>query len=123
MSQANSAPPAATDLWIFVREFARAPIRTGAIAPSSRRLATTVTAVVPERGDPVVVELGPGTGAFTEQIQRRLGGRGRPLAIELTSGLAELVGRRFPEVGVVPGNAAQPPDILSRHGIERADVV
>jgi phosphatidylethanolamine/phosphatidyl-N-methylethanolamine N-methyltransferase len=121
MKQGKTTPPVTGDYWRFVREFARAPMRTGAIAPSSRRLATTGAAAVPEQGDPVVVELGPGTGAFTEEIQRRLSGRGRHLAIELNPELADLVRRRFPTVGVVAANALDLPRILA--GLEQADIV
>ena len=71
---------------LFLRQFLRSPITTGAIAPSSRYLAAAVTAPIPERGDPVVVELGPGTGSFTAEIQRRLGGRGRHIAVEINPG-------------------------------------
>jgi phosphatidylethanolamine/phosphatidyl-N-methylethanolamine N-methyltransferase len=122
MTSAKTAPTA-SDYWLFVREFVRAPIRTGAIAPSSRRLAETVSAIVPEEGDPVVVELGPGTGAFTGEIQDRLGGRGRHVAVELNAELAELVGRRFPKVEVVSADAKDLQRILAERDLGRADAV
>ena len=50
---------------LFVREFVRSPLRTASIVPSSSRLAEQMVAALPAEGDPVVVELGPGTGAFT----------------------------------------------------------
>src|SRR5688572_24736096 len=48
----------------FIREYLRHPLRTAAILPSSSSVAREMAAV-PAHGDPVVVELGPGTGAFT----------------------------------------------------------
>lgn len=60
----------------------------------------------PAGGDQVVVELGPGTGVFTEAIQHRLVGRGRHLAIELNPAMAAYVSRRCPGVDVVTGTAA-----------------
>jgi phospholipid N-methyltransferase len=104
-------------------EFLRSPVRTGAIAPSSRRLSEAVTVPVPERGDPVVVELGPGTGPFTAEIQRRLDGRGRHLAIEINPRLATRLGARHPGVEVVTDNATRLPDLLAERGVEAADVV
>lgn len=86
-------------------------------------MAAAATASVPERGHPTVVELGAGTGAFTEEIQRRLRGRGRHLAVELNPELAKLLTLRFPAVGVVAENAAELPRILAKHDIRRADVV
>lgn len=107
----------------MLREFLRSPIDTGAVAPSSRRLGTAVTAPVPELGHPVVVELGPGTGAFTGIIQELLGGRGRHLAIEINPQLAEMLRDRFPYVEVLTEQAAALPRLLAERGHEEADVV
>lgn len=79
-------------------------------------------APIPERGEPVVVELGPGTGAFTGPIQRRLGGRGRQLAIELNGRLAGMLAERYPDVEVLCADAAELPRLLAERGL-RADVV
>lgn len=67
----------------FLLEFVRDPLTVGAIAPSGAALARVATAAVPRTGSPVVVELGPGTGAFTGAIQRRLAGRGLHIAVEV----------------------------------------
>ncbi|GLY99430.1 SAM-dependent methyltransferase [Actinoplanes sp. NBRC 103695] len=107
----------------FLREFLRNPLTVAAVAPSSERLADTVTAPVPHTGSPVVVELGPGTGSFTAAIQRRLGGRGRHLAVEINSRFAAPLAMRYPRVDVVLGDAARLRDVLDRRGIGRADVI
>jgi phospholipid N-methyltransferase len=85
---------------VLVREFVRRPTVAGAIAPSSHQLAEAVVAPIPARGDPVVVELGPGTGAFSRLIQDRLDGRGRHIAVEINPRLAEVISRRHPAVEV-----------------------
>lgn len=108
---------------IFLREFLRSPARTGAIAPSSRRLGEAIVAPIPESGDPIVVELGPGTGAFTTVIQEKLAGRGRHLAIELNPALATMIAERHPGVDVINGNAADLPQLLAERGIDHVDVV
>src|SRR5262245_47090702 len=51
---------------------------------------------VPLRGQPVVVELGPGTGPMTHAIRQRLAGRGRHLAVELNPRMARLLAGRCP---------------------------
>ncbi|WP_338677751.1 SAM-dependent methyltransferase [Streptomyces sp. SCSIO 30461] len=108
---------------LFLREFIRSPLMTGAVMPSSPELARQMTLSVPERGNPVVVELGPGTGPVTDAIQRRLSGRGKHLAIEMNPHLAEVVARRFPEVDVILGDATSLPRQLAVRGLTAADVI
>ena len=108
---------------IFIREFLRHPFRTAAIMPSSKTVARQMASAVPTEGDPVVVELGPGTGAFTAEIQRRLGGRGRHLAVELNERFAAPLRDRFPGVDVAVGDAVQVRQILDERGVDSADVI
>ncbi|WP_084599011.1 class I SAM-dependent methyltransferase [Actinoplanes subtropicus] len=114
-------PP--TDFSAFAGQLVRSPAQIGAIAPSSRHLARAVCSPVPERGQPVVVELGAGTGPFTAEIQRRLDGRGRHLAIEVNATLAKLLRDRYPRVEVIQHDAAHLRQLLDERGIDRADVV
>ncbi|SEH03414.1 Phospholipid N-methyltransferase [Nonomuraea solani] len=111
------------DTALFLGQFLRSPGKIGAVAPSSRRLAAAVCAPIPERGEPIVVELGPGTGSFTAEIQRRLDGRGHHLAVELNEPLAKLLAERYPAVDVAQADAAQLDDLLGQRGLGQADVV
>jgi phospholipid N-methyltransferase len=111
------------DALLFIGQFIRSPALVGAVAPSSRRLARAATATVPESGDPVVVELGPGTGPFTAMIQERLDGRGVHLAVEINRPLAERLARRFPGCDVVLADAVSLPELLAERGLSSADVV
>lgn len=86
-------------------------------------LAAQAVTPVPGTGDPVVVELGPGTGAFTGLIQERLGGRGYHLAVEVDPAFASAVRRRYPRVDVVVGDAIRLPGVLALRGLPPADVV
>ncbi|MEE1790664.1 methyltransferase domain-containing protein [Streptomyces sp. BE308] len=112
-----------SDTGVMLHEFLRSPLQVGAVAPSSRRLAAAVTAPVPEAGDPVVVELGPGTGAFTGMIQELLGGRGHHVAVEINPRLADSLRRRFPRVEVLTADASRLPRLLAECGHGTADVV
>jgi phospholipid N-methyltransferase len=107
----------------FVREFTKSPARTGSMLPSSRWVADRMAAPVPERGDPVVVELGPGTGAFSAAVDRRLAGRGHHIAVELNSEFAGQLARRFPALDIAVGDAAQLPELLASRGLATADVI
>ncbi|MEU9888937.1 methyltransferase domain-containing protein [Sphaerisporangium sp. NPDC051011] len=107
----------------FLREFLRAPFTVGAVAPSGVPLADLVTAPVPRDGGPLVVELGPGTGAFTAIIQRRLAGRGHHLAIEVNERFAERLASRYPRVEVAVADARALAETLAERGHHQADVI
>ncbi|MGI5132591.1 class I SAM-dependent methyltransferase [Pseudonocardia sp. CA-107938] len=107
----------------FLREFIRDPLHTAAVAPSSPALAAAMTATVPVDGAPTVVELGPGTGAFTAAIAARTAGRGRHIAIELHPEWATLLQERFPHVEVVRGDVRELDDILADRRVPPADAV
>ncbi|MET9452509.1 class I SAM-dependent methyltransferase [Streptomyces cinerochromogenes] len=95
----------------------------GAVAPSPHHLARAVCSPLPERGEPVVVELGAGTGSFTGEIQRRLGGRGRHLAVEIDPVLAQHLRHRHPGAEVIQNDAVGLRQLLDERGIDGADVV
>jgi phosphatidylethanolamine/phosphatidyl-N-methylethanolamine N-methyltransferase len=58
------------DIRLFISEFRNNWINTGAIAPSSSRLAKAIVNPMRQRPqNPIaILEVGPGTGAFTQQI-------------------------------------------------------
>lgn len=110
------------DAGVFLREFARAPARTASLVPSSAALGELCATAVPEHGDPVIVELGAGTGTITTALAQRLGGRGFHLAVELNPSLAARAARRCPGVDVRCADATEVPQILAARGLV-ADVV
>jgi len=119
--QAEEVSPGPRHLQTFLAAAARNPQTVGAVAPTSARLAERLAGVVPAVGEPVVVELGPGTGPITAAVQRRLAGRGRHLAVELDPILAQHVAREHPSVEVVVGDAAVLGDLLAERDIVDVD--
>jgi phosphatidylethanolamine/phosphatidyl-N-methylethanolamine N-methyltransferase len=107
----------------FLSEFLRDPFTVAAVAPSGARLADLITATVPRTGDPVVVELGPGTGAFTAAVQHRLAGRGHHLAVEINERFAGPLATRYPNVDVAVADARRLPELLAERGHRHADVI
>lgn len=89
----------------FVEAFIREPLTVGSFWPSSETLSRVVVDSCDFRPDDTVVELGPGTGAFTEPLLQRLDQRGRLLALEITATNIALLRRRFPRCRVIHDSA------------------
>jgi len=88
----------------FLGAWIREPAATGAISPSSRRLAALMTEGLQPDGGPVL-ELGPGTGAFT----RAMLARGLPerelVLVESNPRFAALLRRQHPQARVLQMDA------------------
>lgn len=98
----NKKPAPALD---FFQVFAANPLSVGAIAPSSRKLAHAM--IQDLRLDPGegVLELGPGTGAITAQIQQILPEPEAYLGIERQPKFTLLLKRSFPDLAFITGSA------------------
>lgn len=94
----------AVDDFAFFRAWLKSPLRVAAVLPSGRALAAAITAEIGPHSAPVI-ELGPGTGAFT----RALVGRGVPESrlalIEAGPDFADLLRQRYPAAEVLCMNA------------------
>jgi phospholipid N-methyltransferase len=107
----------------FLAAIVRSPATVGAVAPSSPHLAARLAAVVPAAGEPVVVELGPGTGSVTAVIECRLRGRGRHLAVEIDPVLANYLRTEYPGVEVLVGDAMELERLFAEYHVAAVDVV
>jgi len=119
-----SAGAVLADYRKFAARAVRHPGQVGAVAPSSPHLAREMAAIVPSSGtEPVVVELGPGTGALSRGVRERLPSGGRHLAVEIDDGMVEHLRTELPWLQVVQGDAAELRTLLSDAGIESVDAV
>lgn len=119
----RSRPSVVADYRTFVTRAVRNPGLVGAVAPSSPILAREMAAVVPSSGKPVVVELGPGTGALSPAVADRLPSGGRHLAIELDAGMVEHLRASAPWLEVVQGDAADLVRLLEQADVGSVDAV
>jgi len=107
----------------FLRSFFANPLRMGAAFPSSPALAGQITNPIDFARARVIVELGPGTGAFTHMLVQRAHPACRVLALELDPRLADFVASRFPRVEVINAAAQTLPQVLAARGIDAVDAV
>ena len=89
----------------FVEAFIREPLVVGSLWPSSSSLSRAVVSSCDFKTGASVVELGPGTGAFTELLLKRLAGRGRLLAIEISDTNVGVLRRRFAQCEIIHDSA------------------
>jgi len=111
------------DAWLFLKELARQPSQIGAIASSSRYLADVITSDIGLESADVVVEYGPGSGAFTDTIHRRMPADAEYLAVEQSSEMTRVFRQRFTDVNLYQGSVADLNDgALQRHGLKPGTV-
>jgi phospholipid N-methyltransferase len=110
-----------TEIQAFAREFLRDPLNVAALVPSFAPLCRQAAAPLPETGDPVVLDLGAGTGQVTDVIQEKLGGRGRHIAVEFNPRMAAILAERHPKVEVLCDDAHAVVERLLAEGV-RSDL-
>ncbi|TAG11029.1 MAG: hypothetical protein EAZ42_02095 [Verrucomicrobia bacterium] len=94
------------ELAAFALAWLRAPLKVGAVVPSSRHLARAITReLTAEMGN--IIELGPGTGVFTRAILARGVPAENLCLLENDHQLAGRLIKKFPGVKVVSGCASE----------------
>ena len=106
------------DAWTFFRQWLRNPRAIAALSPSSRQLARLMIDQLPT-GARHIVELGGGTGVFTEALLEHGIEPDNLLVVELNEELHQLLSQRFPGVRVVCGDAQELGAIVRDGGFAR----
>jgi phospholipid N-methyltransferase len=107
----------------FLREFISQPGSIGAVTPSGKVLASRMLDGISLDRSSVVVELGPGTGAFTAEVLKRISPDARFLAVEKNPTFVRKLEKHFDEIEIIEGNASELVSILDEKGIEQVDTV
>lgn len=97
--------------------------QTGALAPSSPFLANLIAGQANLDQGREFLEIGPGTGVFTEELIRRLHPQARLTLIEKSESFAKLLRARFPELIIIEGCATELRQQLAGHAIHQMDSV
>jgi phospholipid N-methyltransferase len=95
-----------SDYYRFFRSWVTNPLRVAAVAPSGESLSRLMTMEVSPTDGPVL-ELGPGTGAFTRALLDRGVDEGDLTLVEYGSDFARLLQFRFPRARILWMDASQ----------------
>ena len=106
-----------------MRAFFAHPGTIGAVAASSRKLAQAMVDQTLQPTDRVIVEYGPGTGAFTQEILSRKSPDATFLAIELHTDFADLFQQRYPGVTLCRDSVENLPSILQHRRLDAVDCI
>lgn len=110
------------DSLMFLGQMAKRWRTTGAVLPSGRRLSRAMADAVGEVADgQVILELGPGTGVFSRELQKRYP-KARIVAVEVNDDFAARLEANVPGITVVRGCASKLLDHLSKLGLARENV-
>jgi phosphatidylethanolamine/phosphatidyl-N-methylethanolamine N-methyltransferase len=100
----------------FLKQYFRKPSNTGAVAPSSKKLAQLMVKHLDLEAHDVVVELGPGTGVFTSELLEQGVRPENLILIEFNATFAKFLREAFPKVRIVEGDAGDLPQLLGNLG-------
>ena len=106
---------------LLFSRFLRSPRTVGAVTASSRALAEAMLNGLDLEGARRVVELGPGTGAFTSAIIERLGPDATFLAIDIDPEFVRQIQKRWPEVECICESAESLAAIVEARGMRPVD--
>lgn len=93
------------DALLFFRAWLCAPLRVASVTPSGRALSSLMTAEISTQTG-TVIELGPGTGVFTEALLRRGVAEENLVLVEYGAEFANQLSDRFPAAKTVRMDAA-----------------
>ncbi|MEM5014811.1 rRNA adenine N-6-methyltransferase family protein [Metabacillus indicus] len=110
----------------FLLEYINKPRSTGALLPSSQKLAERMTEAIDFQTADFIIEYGPGTGVFTEKLikKRRVGTR--ILLIEQNKVFSRLLKDKYGHVKdlvIVNGSAENTSYYMKKYGFKRADYI
>ena len=107
----------------FIKAFLKHPTKTGAIAPSSVGLSELITDTADLSEASAVIELGPGTGVFTEKIIQKIPEGTVFIAIELNVDFVQATRDRCPDVEIHHDSATNARQYLEAHDLDHCDCI
>ncbi len=110
----------------FLKQYIKDPRKIGAVAPSSRRLADSMMQPVDFQSASCIVEFGPGTGVFTDELLRRRKKDTLLVLIEQNMTFCRMLRKKYrgqKNMKIVHGSAENTVSILKKCGCAHADYI
>ncbi|WP_336882880.1 class I SAM-dependent methyltransferase [Priestia koreensis] len=110
----------------FVGEYIKHPRVVGAVMPSSKALAKQMIRTMPFQDVRCIIEYGPGTGVFTEEIIRRKASRTIFLVIETNPQFHAILKEKYQNiknVHIIHGSAEHVNEYVEKYEIEAVDYI
>lgn len=92
---------------LFLKQLIRNPKSLGALVPSSQMLADFICGHVPTAENHLVVEVGAGTGRFTQGLLKAGIKPENLVVLEIDPIMCSFLRKNFPHINVIEGNANQ----------------
>ncbi len=111
---------------IFFLEYLKHPAKIGAIAPSGKWLAKKMVESIPFDACNCIVEYGPGTGAFTEEIIKGKKRETTFLVIEQNESFYNMLKSKYanvPNLILIHGDAGDVEKYLTDYHVESVDYI
>lgn len=110
------------DFLVFFRRFIAEPGRVGSIIPSSRFLCERMLSRINWAATDVILELGPGTGVFTQRIHQCIRPGTRYMLVERDAQFRAMLQSRFPDIPIRE-EATRLRHYLEELNLGKADVI
>lgn len=109
----------------FWKQFLKSRREIGSVTPSSRHLTKGILDKIDFSEDRIIVELGPGTGVFTQTMLDKLSPNSKLVVIELNDEMFHLLDKKINDdrVLLVHGSATLMKDVLLEHGLNHVDYI
>ena len=109
----------------FIKQFWKDKKMIGSMVPSSKYLAAKMLDHIPFKNTKLIIELGPGTGIFTEKIIQKLDVTTQLIVLELNSEFYQELKAKIchTNVHIKEASADKIGEIMLELGFEKADII
>ncbi len=108
---------------MFLNHFIVKPRQVGAFCASSPALASAMMEKIAWEKAQSIIEIGPGTGAFTGEILKNKQKNAHLVAVEINPKMAEVLRQKFPQVTVEEDDAQNLSSICAKYRLGKADAI